>query len=303
MEEPSIVKGVDRLLVRTTAVEPLFQLFTQRLLLPEAWPITTYPLLINGGVQLGNLSLELFQMRSEPRAAPSGPRAWYYGIGLQMEPFSDALQKLDERGIQHSSPIPFFVFDDEGWQVTAWSSIYLGGLLGDSLLARLFFTLSKRAPQAYWEKRSLVARLNRRFGLPFLYNRVFTNGVILSIDQNPIWRKMNAHQSPNPAGLEVKRVAEISVGVRSLPKACARWKALLDPYPEINEADWQLPSGLHIRLYQQPKDQLIGMTLQVQSLNRAAQFLHRCGLLKEQPSGVIAIDPEQVQGLNIVLMQ
>lgn len=301
--EPYIVKGVDRLLVRTAAVEPLFQLFTQQLLLPEAWPITTYPFLISGGVQLDNLNLELIQMRSEPRGMRKCQRAWYYGIGFQMEPVPASLQKLDERGIQHTPPIPFFVLDDEGWQMTAWSSIYLGGFFGDSLLARLFFTLSKRASQAYWEKKSLSARLNRQFGLPFLYNRVFKNGVILSIDHNQIWRRLSFHPSPNHAGLEVKKVAEISVGVRSLSKARIRWKALLDPYPEINEADWQLASGLHIRLVQQPKDQLIGMTLQVQSLNRAAQFLHRRGLLKEQPSGLVAVDPEQVHGLNILLMQ
>jgi hypothetical protein len=199
--------------------------------------------------------------------------------------------------------MPFYIIDEQGWQVTAWNNIYLGGLLNNSQTARLFFSFSKRAPKETWEQGSLPKPINRRFGLPFVFDTVYRNGMVFGVDYNPIWRSANIIEENSHTGLDVLRAYEVTIGVKEYERSYGCWKALLDPHPEISKGVWELPDGLHLRLIERPANGLRRILLQVSSLNRAAQFLYKNEMLGKERNGMISILPEKIMGLDIRLVQ
>lgn len=293
----TIVKRVDHLVVRVHSPEPLLSTLTQQLLLPTAWPLTTNPFFSSAGVHLGNLNLELMQISQQSRPAR------LYGIGFELQPYDISLPELKARGIPHTPPAPFFILDDQGWQVTAWNNVYLGGLLDDNHAGRMFFSFSQRASPNTWEKTSLPRPFIRRYGLPFVYDTVYRNGMVFAVEYNPSWRAANITEEANHAGLEVQRVFEVTIGVQQYERAYYCWKALLEPYPEIRKGIWKLPGGPNLRLVQRPANGLRRMVWQVASLNRAAQFLFKRGMLGKERDGMLTIDPAKVMGLDIRLVQ
>lgn len=54
-EEGRPVKKLDHLIARLAHPEPLFELISETLQLPVAWPLRSYPSFTSGGVTLGNL--------------------------------------------------------------------------------------------------------------------------------------------------------------------------------------------------------------------------------------------------------
>jgi hypothetical protein len=297
MNAEALVKKVDRVVVRAQDPQALLYTFTQLLLLPQAWSLSTNPFFSSAGVHLGNLNLEILH------AGSTSPAARLFGLAFCLAPFEHSLPALEERGIPHTPPQPFFMVDDQGWQVTSWTSVYLGGLLGETPASRLFFNLSQRAPGEAWEKGTLPTPLNRRFGLPFLLNRVYPRGITYAIEYNPAWYAQNIHDDPAHSGLDVKGVYEICIGSTNFARARSCWQALLQPYAEIHPGIWQLPGDLHLRLVPAAQDGIRGMTLQVHSLNRAVQFLNRREMLGNQKQGSARIHPRKVHGLDIHLIQ
>lgn len=296
MREP-IVKRVDHLLIRVHSPEPLLSTLTQQLLLPEAWPLSTNPFFTSTGVHLGNVNLEIMQVGQQARPARM------YGIAFELQPYDISLPALDSRGIPHTPPAPFFIVDDQGWQVTAWNNVYLGGLLDDSRASQLFFSFSQRASPGTWEKTSLPRPFIRRYGFPFVFDTVYRNGMVFAVEYNPAWRAANITEEANHAGLDVQRVFEITIGVQQYSRAYDCWKALLQPYPEVRKGIWKLPDGMHLRLVQRPTTGLRRMVWQVASLNRAAQFLYKRDMLGKEKDGMLTINPAKVMGLDIRLVQ
>lgn len=292
-----LVKCVDHLTVRVSPPEPLFNTLTQQLLLPQAWPLNTNPFYRSGGVSLGNMNLEIMQVHRRAYHAA------LYGIAFDLTPFEQSLPALDQRGLSHTPPLPFYLVDDQGWQVTAWTNVYLGGLWSINPLARLFFTLSQHAPQEVWERGTMPTTFNRRFGRPFVFDRVYKNWMTSAVAYNPVWRAANIHQEGTRPGLELLRVFEVTLGAENFAEARQGWKKLLDPLPELAEGVWQLPEGLHIRLVEAPRDGLLGMIWQVASVNRAAMFLNKQQVIGQEENGRVTIAPEKVGGLNIQLVQ
>jgi hypothetical protein len=297
MTEEAPVSKVDRLVIRVDDPQPLFHTFTRQMLLPQAWPVTTNPFFTSGGIHLGNLNLEILS------AGKGHHPTRLFGIAFQLAPYEHSLPVLEQRGIPHTPPQPFYQVDDQGWQVTAWTNVILGGLLGDTPLSRLFINLSHHAPEKTWENGSLPTPLNRRFGLPFLLDRVFHRGMTYAVDYNPAWYALHIHEEPLSAGLEVKGVYEVCIGAQNFVRAHRCWQALLQPHPEIHPGIWQLPGDLHLRLVPAAYDGLRGMTIQVQSLNRALQFLNKRDLITSEKNGSARISRKKMHGLDIHLVQ
>ena len=295
--QQAIVRRVDHVTVRVKTPRPLFSALHQQLLLPQAWAVTTNPFYSSGGLHLGNMNLEVMQFGEQSRPAR------LFGIAFELEPFETSLPQLEERGIPHTPPMPFYLVDDQGWQVTGWTSVFLGGLLPSSPTARLFFTLSRRAPKETWESGSLPKPFNRQFGLPFIYNTVYRHGITVAMQYNPAWRAQHISQEPTRTGLDVQKVFEITIGTRSYDQTYPCWKALLKPHKEVAPGVWALPDGAHIRLIKHSSDGLRRMIWQVASLNRAAQFLHKRGMLGKEKNGMPTIDSTKIQGLDIRLVQ
>ncbi len=295
MEE--IVKGVDHLLVRAAEADPLFSLLAEKLLLPVAWPVRTNPFFTSGALFLGNLNLEIRQASMPPQHAE------LYVLALSLTPFSQSLTALSERGIPHTPPSPFYIYDDQGWRITAWSTIYLGGLLGNSVAVRLFQALSKRSRRSTWEKRTLPTPFNRRYAIPALYNTIYRRGMISAVQYNTTWQTQHIQQELTHTGLDILKVYEIGIAVQSYKKAYDCWKALLEPHPEISPGVWKLPDGLHIHLMKNGDTGLKRMIWQVTSLNRAVQLLHKLDLLGPEKDSMPTLKTAKVQGLDIRLVQ
>ena len=309
----AVVERVDRLTVLASPPEPLFRALTERLLLPAAWPVTLHPRFTSGGVNLGNLHLEVLQVR---RARPPGDasrRARLHSLAFQLAPFDESLPELDRRGVPHTPPEPYYIVDDQGWQVNAWTSIVLNRLLGSSPLAGIYQALARRAPVEPWQSGALAPPPDRSIEQTFIYERVYPTGMITALNYNPAWRALNIRSDPPAGGIELLGVYEITVGLRDFSRAYPLWAALLAPHPELVEGVWELPGGLHLRLIDLSKDApqhtasrrpgITRMIWQVASLNRAAQFLHRRGILGPETGGQITISPAAIAGLDVRLVQ
>jgi hypothetical protein len=293
----NIVKRLDHVTVRVSNPNPLFAALTQQLLLPESWPVTTNPFFSTGGIHLGNANLEILHLGNE--RAP----AKLYGLAFELEPFLASLPALDDAHIPHTPPVPFFQFDEQGWQTLARTNVYLGGLISRTLLKRLFFAASHRMPRDTWEQGFQPIPFNRRFSIPLLYKWVYADGMVSAVEYNPTWAARNIQTPTTHVGLEVNGIYEIVVGTTSFSRVYQRWKKLLSGHREVVEAVWRLPGNLHIRLVPASSGGLQSMTWQVESLNRAAQFLFKRQLLGEEKDKTIAILPEKVSGLDIRLIQ
>ena len=192
-----IVRRVDRVMVRAHDPDNLFNILTQQLLLRSAWPLATNPFYTSGGVHLGNLNLEIIQVGQTHRAQ-------LYGIAFELASFENSLPELERRGIPHTPPQPFLQVDDQGWQVITHTNVYLGGLLDRHPASRLFFNLSRVAPSRTWERATLPTTFNRRYSLPFLYDNVYRQGMVVGVQHNPAWYKFNIREEKEYAGLELK---------------------------------------------------------------------------------------------------
>lgn len=297
MQEQALITRVDHLVVRVPDPKPLFSVFTEQLLLPVAWPVTTNPFYTSGGIYLGNTNLEIMQF------GPVDYTARLYGIALELLPFEESVPLLDQHHIPHTPPMPFYLVDDQGWQVAAWMNLYLGGLMGDSATSRLFFPLSQRAPKETWESGSLPRPFNRRFGLPFIFNSVYPRGMTFGVRYHPAWRAKHFTEESNHTGLDVQRIYEVTIGTTNYEQVYPCWKALMQPHKEIKPGIWELPDGMHIRLIEHRSNGLRRMIWQVASLNRAMQFLHKRGMVGKEHNGMPTIEAKKVQGLDIRLVQ
>lgn len=297
MQGAQIIKRLDHVTVRVNNPEPLFSMLVDQLLLPRAWPITSYPLFTHAGVHLGNANLEILHIGSQERPAR------LYGMAFEMEPFELSLPELDRRGIQHTPPTPFYVYDEQGWQTTAWTSVILGGMIRRSAMEQTFVDISQRLSTEGWERTTHPTSFNRRFRTPFLYDRVFRRWMVSGIQYNPAWYAANVQEAPTRTGLEVTGLREVAIGTSSFPTAYQSWKNLLADHSEVVEGVWRLPGGVHLRLVSHTNDGLLGMTWQVESLNRAAQFLHKRGMFGKERNHTISIAPKSISGLSIRLTQ
>lgn len=303
MEGGRIIKQLRHVTVRVLSPEPLFSVLVDQLLLPRAWPVTSYPLFTTAGIHLGNANLELLQIGRQPSPGDRERPARMYGLAFEMEPYEISLPELERRGIQHTPPTPFYIYDEQGWQTTAWTTVILGGMMRPSTMEQTFVNISRRFSTEGWERTAHPTTFNRRFRTPFVYDRIFRRWMVSGIQYNPAWYAANVQEIPTRAGLEVSGLYEVSIGASNYPAAYLNWKNLLDGHDEVVDGIWRLDGGVHLRLQEHPTDGLVGMVWQVESLNRAAQFLHRRGLFGEERDKTISIQPQAVMGLDIRLIQ
>jgi hypothetical protein len=293
----TIIKSVDRLLVRANEPDQLFSVFNQQLLLPAAWPLMRNAFFVSGGLHLGNTLLEIFHLDRQPVNTD------LYGLAFEFTPFDESLKELDQRGIPHTPPLPFIYVDSQGWQVTAWHNVFIGGLLDNHYLHRAFFKRSQNITTENWEKRSRPTLFNRQRSIPHLYNTVYRKAITAGIYYNPSWQSGHIRRESTRAGLGISGVYEVAIGTRSFHQTREKWHNLLSPIPEVSDGVWRTPGDLHIRLIPHKEDRLLGMIWQVNSLNRAAQFLNRREMLGPDINGMLTILPQRIGGLDIRIIQ
>jgi hypothetical protein len=293
-----IIKYLDHLVIRTPQPERLMELFTQKLGLPVAWQLESNPSFISGGIHLGNANLEIMSVQhTRPR-----DRTWLYGLVFEFHPYRLTLPELQQRGIDFTPPRPFVQADEHGWLTTTWSNVYLGGLLDSASWKRPFFKLTRLIPRALWERSSYPTGFNRRVLLPLLFDHIHRDAAAYAVEYNPAWRREKIYANPGFPGLEVTGISEVVVGSPHPQAAAQRWRTFLAPLNEEEPLVWVLPQGPRLRIIQAGQDGLVSMAWKVRSLNRAAQFLHKQGLLGNETANQVTIDPAALLGLEVRLV-
>ena len=302
--EQSVVRRINHLMVRAHNPQPLFSVLTEQLGLPVAWRARANSFFSSAGVHLGNTTLEIFATRNS-RSASILP-ARLYGLAFALTAYSQSLPELDARRIAYTPPMPFTLRDAQGWLVTAWNRVYLGGLLDHGRLRRAMahslFALSHGALRQQWQRGANPDWINTRLRTPLLYDWIYSRGMTLGVEYNPSWYEANLMTETVQRGLELTGVREVWVGARDLPAAARRWRRLLAPLPEVESLTWQFESGPRLRLLQNGQDRLLAMLWQVRSLNRAAQYLYHHGMLGGEGSDQLLLAPAAVHGLDIRLV-
>jgi catechol 2,3-dioxygenase-like lactoylglutathione lyase family enzyme len=140
-----LVRQLDHVFAPVRDPAPLFDLFSNVLGLPVAWPVTDKGDFTSAAVCLGNANLEFISANAasalSPFLEPTEPMT-VRGLAFEPADGSRMASQLDERGFTHSGPVPH---SDAGG---SWTNVFLSGLaphaamvflcdyLGDTLAER-----------------------------------------------------------------------------------------------------------------------------------------------------------------------
>jgi len=306
-----VVRRVDHVPVYVSDPHILFNVLTERLGLPAGVPVTRLPGFQSGLVVLGNVFLEVIRPAPGRRVGlPLDQGA--FGIALEPEPLQAAVAELDRRSIPHLSPFPdptppppggLFGFDPKS--VPPWTPVVIGGLLGDRVVARS----AARTPHA-------VARWNTRILARFWGNRV-ADRMFQLVTRTPQVFLVEFHPQLRAAvdpdrmrgllddvgggRIGLTGVRELVIAVPNADREIERWQALLEPAHTLAPGHWQLPSGPTIRIESSPS-QSQRIICQVKSIDVAAAFLRKQGLLGNSTDDELQIARSAVAGLDIRLV-
>jgi hypothetical protein len=123
----AVVTRVDHLFINTDEVDGLVTLFTDTLALPVAWPIRDHGPFTSGGVQLGDMNLEI--ARGAAVGRNPAPR---FGIAFAPVTLETSLAQLTARHILHGTPHAIRAPGPDGQVATLWTTVAIDGLLDDS---------------------------------------------------------------------------------------------------------------------------------------------------------------------------
>lgn len=116
----AIIRQIDHVYVPLDDAKTAFSFLTDRLNLPEAWPFADYGFFGSGGVNCGNVNLEVLQGKNAPGGHPQHPARI---TGIAFEPtveIDELISALDSRDIAHTSPMPFV---PAGSEYPVWTNI------------------------------------------------------------------------------------------------------------------------------------------------------------------------------------
>jgi hypothetical protein len=113
-----------------------------------------------------------------------------------------------------------------------------------------------------------------------------------------------AHTTSGPLGsIGLMGVKEITVGSLNSQALREEWKNVFAPAQMSSDGSLSFESGPAVRIAQRANDSIVGLVLEVSSLDEARTFLSAKGLLGLDLRTLIYIDPTKIQGLNIALVE
>jgi hypothetical protein len=263
-EEQPLTARVDHIYLESDKADSLFTFFKDTFQLPEMWPFSDRGTHASGGLWLGNTVLEF---ASFPHNGDKHVKTEFRGIVF--EPTGGAGEtaaELTKRGISRREVENNMRQGSDGRTRVVWSIVHLKDF--PPIEADVFFV-------DYKYRKSAAARYK-------------------AADDELAAR--------NRGPLGIVGAAEITVCVQDLEGARSKWSALLAPSPQISDDAFVFDSGPRIRLVHAESPGIQGIVLKVRSLDQAAKFLEKRGLLAKDDSGRIAISPAAIDGLWIMLM-
>ena len=264
-----IVRQVDRLIIQTTDPRSLFDLLSDSLQLPVAWPLTESAETAGGAVGVGNANIEVLRTaRRKDTSASARAEARFMGLALEAYPLTGCLAEMKIRGIACNPPEPYLATLPDGSRGTSWTNVVLPQLSGPGLSIFLCE-----------------------------YNPAFLN---VQIRRQQLGNRL-ALNDGGPLGIE--RIKEIVLGSEDPATDRSRWEGLLAPAAASPIGVWQAGRGPAIHLVADTRAGILRIVLTVKSLERARTFLDGKHLLGAVSAGEIAIAPRRIQGLAIRLVE
>jgi len=267
----------------------------------------------SGVVVLGSVYLEVVRIAPGRRLRVPLDRG-AIAVALEPERVELAVAELARRSIPHGPPVPFLspAPAGGGWlgeEPPLWSTVHLGGFLGDEVLAKRFsgsFMRSRLAPAGG----RLVARLctrGRVADVVFASTVTPTPWVFLceyhNIDisaERARWQGLLRDAGGGRLGL--RRVRELVIGVPEPKLEIDRWRRLLEPAHTAEPGRCVFPDGPAIRFEQSPRlSQRV--ICEVSSLDETAAFLRAEKMLDSSADSELQIAPATLAGLDLRLVQ
>ena len=307
-----VIKQLDHIIARVDDPQALFDLLTETLGLPVAWPLKSYPSFQSGGVALGNLYLEIIQCGPRRKAAGAGR---FCAIAFEAPAIEEAVRELSQRDIPHTPVAPYAERGADGEKIKIWANAVLGRMVGRDFLLDTTILLSRLPGAAHLSDvgsgsaldRWQIAKLFER-SLVFLCEFYYEN-----FGERPFWSEFKDHGEKRAADLArlraagggalgVERVSEIVVGVKDFDEVRALWQRLYAPEPEKAEGVWEMDDGPAARLVPAASNSIQTLTLKVSSLERAETHLRESGMLGAVTENEITIAPAKLEGLDVRLV-
>ncbi len=321
MSSDALVRRIDHLSVAVSRPDEVFSVLTGELGLPPYFPPARFPGFTSGAVALGNTFLETILWASGRRSRlPHDAGA----ICVALEPADDiswAEQELDRRGIAHSMPFGYAGSGTgapsnpqvpwESGKGPLWTTMMLGGLMGDQLLARRFAREARtpRATRAVSRGTAALATRSNTVG-DLVMSRVLPPTAYpflcewhrIDLEQGrTVVRDLLAEASGGP--LRVTGMREIVIGVADLALERGRWDALLAPLAADEASRWAFGGGPAIRLEQSASAPWQRLVLDVSSLAVASAALEERGMLGARTGEEVSVDPRHLAGLDLRLRE
>jgi hypothetical protein len=317
-EGPRAVKQLDHLVVRADDPRPLFELMTETLRLPVAWPMLSYPSFTSGGVTLGNLYLEILSCSTQNESSGHSSSARFAAMAFEVDSLKGSLGELDRRRIPHGPVTHYMQREADGSETLLYANAILGKMLGGSFWIDAMILLGRLPGAGAMAKPGSGGALVRwgidkvmRGNLVFLVEYGYGNFVNL-----PHWSEFKSHEEKRAADkatldaggggpLGVLAVQEIVAGVEDVRDASARWRRLLSPATSSAAAGTDLrevADGPAVRLAASAENAIRTLVLKVASLERARQFLTEKNMLGSTGEGQLIIAPEKTYGLDVRLV-
>jgi hypothetical protein len=316
----ALVRRIDHLSVAVERPDEVFAVLTADLGLPALWAPGPFAGFLSGGIALGNVFLETI------RWAPGHSSRFRHDTGaicVALEPtgISGAGRELDRRGIPHSAPFPYSgspsrtpsspLLPYAPGRGPLWTTMNLGGLMGDELFARRFVR-EARAPRATRALSRGTAAIATRIGAvgDLLTSRVLPPTAWAFLCE---WHRFDIARSraivrellveARGGALGVTGVHEIVLGVADLARERRRWDALLAPLAADDTCRWTFADGPAIRAEQSARGPWQRLVLDVSSLAGARAALEERGLLDAETDDEVRVDAARLAGLDLRLRE
>ncbi len=298
---PSIIRGIDHVLIHTQDLERVFARFRNEFGLPVVWPISDYGPLVSGGLRAGNMTIEIGRF-----AGLGLPGTRLYGLGFAPSgPTWEIVKTLVDRDVLHTPPVTIhyeglieakatltFLRDllDGSPNTLFWLGRRLGG---DTRIGRALSTLSTWIARTETGSQAFVKLLSESMVFTCEYH----------VDRHPErLAELTADWQRTRQGgpYSITEVAAVDVEISTNIEA---WRRLLDR-PDLNTHSIHAFSlGPPLRFHTGKSNRLLGLEFSCADLQSTARKLidKRWAIATERDG--ITIDPERMDGLTLRFSQ
>lgn len=265
--------GIDHVVLRTTAAEPLFELLHQQLGLPVTWPLQHRPFATYGWIGVGNTNLEVWAAADNADLPADCPLPLFHQIALAPVRLEQTVASIQASGLSCKAPRAFVSRNENGDAHTNFTNSVVLDLSSDSCCV-FVCEWGDMAPIAPW-----------KHGLSVNQRRVDQQAALEAV-------------SGGRLGLE--RLSGIELTTPDVPAATEKWQRLSRsfcvPIRIADDVDLSVALGT--------RDAIQALTFTVRNLDLARRALAEDGLL-EPPGNLeeVMVSLRATGGVRICLVE